>query len=64
MKVRITGTPDECAQAVTVLGAVLAVREISGFYPNSRGPGGLGRVYLDTEAPTAAAADPVRGVAR
>ncbi len=57
MKPRITGTRDECAAAIEAIGAVLTVREVSGFYPN-RGASELGRVYLDADAPTDVA--PVR----
>jgi hypothetical protein len=45
MKLLITGTRDECASAVEVLGVVLAVWEMSGFYPIC-GSRGLGRVCL------------------
>jgi hypothetical protein len=48
MKLRITGTREECAAAVEALPAALTVREVSGFYPN-RGGSELGRVYLDAE---------------
>lgn len=48
MRMRLTGTADECAAAVEVLRVVLDVREVSGFYPN-RVTRTLGRVYLDVE---------------
>lgn len=45
MRLRISGTRAECDAAVA---AVLAVREVSGFFPN-RGASVLGRVYLDAD---------------
>ncbi|MPZ66635.1 MAG: hypothetical protein GEU83_14365 [Pseudonocardiaceae bacterium] len=53
MKLRISATREECAAAVRAVSAVLAVREVSDFYPN-RGATVLGRVYLDAEAPAGA----------
>ncbi len=53
MKLRISGTREECAATVAAVSAVLAVREVSDFYPN-RGATVLGRVYLDAEAPASA----------
>lgn len=50
MKLRITGTHAECTATVTALSGVLAVREISDFYPN-RGSSLLGRVYIDADPP-------------
>ncbi len=56
MKLRISGTRAECAATVAAVSAVLAVREVSDFYPNRtvpqefRRPGAsqeLGRVYVD-----------------
>lgn len=58
MKLRITGTREECAVAVAAIAAVLAVREVSDFHPN-RGATVLGRVYVDAEP--AASPGPVRG---
>lgn len=60
MRIRLTGTREECAAAVDALGAVLIVREVSEFYPN-RGSSSLGRVYLDTEPATGPRAGVVRG---
>ncbi len=53
MKLRLTGTGDECSAAIEAVGAVLTVREVSGFYPN-RGASVLGRVYLDADVPAGA----------
>lgn len=50
MKLRLTGTADECAAAVEALRVVLDVREVSGFCPN-RVTRALGRVYVDVEPP-------------
>lgn len=50
MKLRITGTREECAAAVEAMIGVFLVREVSDFYLN-RGVTTLGRVYLDVEAP-------------
>lgn len=46
MKIRLMGTPDECAAAVDALRAAFDLHEVSGFYPN-RGDSKLGRVYVD-----------------
>jgi hypothetical protein len=46
MKIRITGTEDECTHAVERIRRVLVIREVSGWYAN-RGDSTLGRVYLD-----------------
>ncbi|MQA14919.1 MAG: hypothetical protein GEV09_12305 [Pseudonocardiaceae bacterium] len=53
MKLRISGTREECAATVQAVSAVLVVREVSDFYPN-RGATVLGSVYLDAEAPASA----------
>ena len=52
MKIRVTGTREECTAAAELLATVLDVREVSAFYPN-RGPSVLGRVYLDAAPPAA-----------
>ena len=50
MKLRLTGTRDECDVLTNELPARLAglaeVLEVSGFYPN-RGVSAQGRVYVD-----------------
>lgn len=56
MKIRIMGTPQECADAVRVLRLGFDVLEESEFYPN-RGTSRLGRVYVEAAAP----ADPKDG---
>ncbi len=48
MKLRLTGTEQECADAVAALAAGFVLREVSGFYPH-RGTSALGRVYLDVQ---------------
>ncbi|MGH3614099.1 MAG: hypothetical protein ACRDRK_16205 [Pseudonocardia sp.] len=48
MKIRLSGTPDECANAVEALAAGFVLREVSGFYAN-RGATVLGRVYVAAE---------------
>jgi hypothetical protein len=48
VRLRISGTEAECADAVRALGAGFVLREVSGFYPN-RGASALGRVYIDAE---------------
>jgi hypothetical protein len=60
MKIRLTGTRDECDRFTTELVAATpagVVREVSGFYPNRgtdpRTQVVLGRVYLDLELPPA-----------
>jgi len=61
MKLRLSGTEQECAEVVAALADRFVVREVSGFYP-SRGASALGRVYVEAQVrPTAAAA--VAGVA-
>jgi hypothetical protein len=50
MKIRITGTRTETADAVKVLRLAFAIREVSDFRPN-RGDSQLGRVYVETNAP-------------
>ena len=59
MKLRVTGTRDDCARFVAELATATApgvVRRVSYWYAN-RGSSGLGRVYLDLELPTPTAAD-------
>lgn len=34
MKIRVSGTPDECTDAVVVLRNAFEVHEVSGFYAN------------------------------
>lgn len=46
MKIRISGTPDECADAVVVLREAFEVHEASGFYAN-KGDSRLGRMYVE-----------------
>lgn len=46
VKIRISGTREECEAAVEEIGKVMTVRECSGFYVN-RGSSRLGRVYLE-----------------
>ena len=48
MRVRLTGTQDECEQVIKVMRDMPAweVLEVSGFYPN-RGDSKLVRGYLD-----------------
>lgn len=48
MKIRLSGTPDECANAVEALARGFVLREVSAFYPN-RGATVLGRLYIDAE---------------
>lgn len=48
MKIRITGSAAECDRLLVRLAQVVAVREVSGFYPN-RAPSALGRVYLEVD---------------
>jgi hypothetical protein len=62
MKIRLTGTREECDRFTAELVAATppgVVREVSGFYPG-RGTSLLGRVYLDLQLPaTAGHADAV-----
>lgn len=51
-EMRITGTAQECADAVHVLRLAFAVREASAFRPN-HGDSRLGRVYVDVDPPAA-----------
>jgi hypothetical protein len=46
VKIRVSGTPDECTDAVVVLRKAFEVHEASGFYAN-RGDSRLGRVYVE-----------------
>lgn len=46
MKLRLTGTVDECAVVLAALRSTLDVREVSDCYPN-RGDSTLVRVYVD-----------------
>lgn len=55
MKIRIIGTRGECDRLLVCLGQVVAVREVSDFYPN-RPPSALGRVYLEVDLATSATA--------
>ncbi|MBP2474017.1 hypothetical protein JOF53_002889 [Crossiella equi] len=48
MKIRLTGTPQECADALARLYEVFEIREASTFRPN-RGITKLGRVYVDVD---------------
>lgn len=54
MKLRISGTREECAAAVGAIATVLTVREVSGFYLNRGSSSVLGRVYLDADTPAGA----------
>jgi hypothetical protein len=75
MRLRLTGTREECEDLSAVLpdllGEIACVREVSGFYPN-RGTSALGRIYLEITPAGDAAADgrsphgtrPVQGVTR
>jgi hypothetical protein len=53
VKIRLTGTREECAAAADALFEVFTVQELSDFYPN-RGTSSLGRVYLDADPALAA----------
>lgn len=46
IKIRISGTKEECETAVEKIKKIMTVRECSGFYVN-RGSSLLGRVYLE-----------------
>jgi hypothetical protein len=49
MRIRIDGTEEETAKAVTALRYTFQVVEVSLFYPNRRCPDTLlGRVYVET----------------
>lgn len=56
LKIRITGTAQDCAATVAALTGVLELRDVSDFYPN-RGTSVLGRVYLDAALTTATPTD-------
>jgi hypothetical protein len=63
VKLRLSGTRQECARFVAELVAATppgVVREVSAFYAN-RSPSLLGRVYLDLALPDAGATDPDDG---
>jgi hypothetical protein len=51
MKLRLTGTRDECAvlarELPSRLGDLAEVVEVSDFYTNNRGSSVLGRVYVE-----------------
>jgi len=51
MRIRVEGTRAEVDTATALIGQVLEVQEVSGFYPN-RGASLLGRVYLTVASPT------------
>lgn len=46
MKIRLYGTPEECEEAVGLLGSIMLIRSVSEPYPD-RGPSVLVRVYVD-----------------
>jgi hypothetical protein len=64
MKLRLTGTREECEALAGGLAARLSglaeVVEVSGFYPN-RGVGVLGRVYVELRFTAPPAVAPVGG---
>ena len=76
MKIRLTGTRQECDRFTTELVAATApgiIRDVSGFHPNhhtatssSTGNEGgtVGRVYLDLQIPDAASAPVPAGTRR
>jgi len=51
VKIRLHGTPEECAAAARALAGVLPVVAVSAPYPD-RGASLLVRVYLDVRPPT------------
>jgi hypothetical protein len=62
LKIRLTGTRDECDRFTAELLAATppgVIREVSGFYPN-RGASTLGRIYLDLHLPGADASPATR----
>jgi hypothetical protein len=64
MKIRLHGTPDECATATRAITTVLPVVAVSDPYPD-RGASLLVRVYLETRPPTAGPpASPAPGAGR
>ncbi len=50
MKIRLSGTADECEQVLAILREHLAVLDVSRPYPN-RPPSPLQRVYVDAQIP-------------
>lgn len=55
MKLRLSGTREECAAAVDALTVGFTVHEVSAFHPN-RGTSMFGRVYIDADPAPAPAA--------
>lgn len=50
MRIRLSGTEDECRRTAAAIARVLDVQEISRPYPN-RPPGRLVRLYLKVQPP-------------
>lgn len=49
MKIRLLGTHDECDAVAVALKTVLAVHEVSDWYPNRAGGTVLGRMNIEAE---------------